>query len=90
MQECGFDEESALKALAPIMLGNMQHIVENGTVNSLTGPVERADVKTVEKHLNCLNKSQQMLYRLFVRDSYFYRGKEKSGKEIRKVKRHSR
>lgn len=62
MKECGFDEESALKALAPIMLGNMQHIVENGTVNSLTGPVERADVKTVEKHLNCLNKSQQMLY----------------------------
>ena len=62
MQECGFDEESALKALAPIMLGNMQHIVENGTVNSLTGPVERADVKTVEKHLNCLNKNQQILY----------------------------
>ena len=62
MQECGFNEESALKALAPIMLGNIQHIVEKGTVNSLTGPVERADVKTVEKHLNCLNKSQQMLY----------------------------
>ena len=64
MQECGFDEESALKALTPIMLGNMQHIAERGTVNSLTGPVERADVKTVEKHLNCLNEKQQMLYRL--------------------------
>lgn len=64
MQECGFDEESALKALAPIMLGNMQHIAERGTVNSLTGPVERADVKTVEKHLNCLDEKQQMLYRL--------------------------
>lgn len=64
MKECGFDEESALKALTPIMLGNMQHIAEGGTVNSLTGPVERADVKTVEKHLNCLNAKQQMLYRL--------------------------
>ena len=64
LQECGFDEESALKALTPIMLGNMQHIVERGTVNSLTGPVERADVKTVEKHLSCLNEKQQMLYRL--------------------------
>ena len=64
MQECGFDEESALKALAPIMLGNMQHIAERGPVNSLTGPVERADVKTVEKHLNCLDEKQQMLYRL--------------------------
>ena len=64
MQECGFDEESALKAFAPIMLGNMQHIVEQGTVNSLTGPVERADKKTVEKHLNCLNENQQIMYRL--------------------------
>lgn len=64
MQECGFDEESALKALTPIMLGNMKHIVEKGTVNSLTGPVERADVKTVEKHLNCLDKDQQIIYRL--------------------------
>ena len=43
---------------------NIQHIVEQGTVNSLTGPVERADKKTVEKHLNCLNENQQIMYRL--------------------------
>ena len=67
MKECGFDEDSAAKALAPILLGNMQHIVDRGTTASLTGPVERADVKTVEKHLHCLNQEQRTLYRLLSR-----------------------
>ncbi len=62
MRECGFEEESALAALRPILLGNMQHIVDQGVEKSLTGPVERADTTTVEKHLNCLNSSQKELY----------------------------
>lgn len=64
MGECGFDEESARGALAPIMLGNMRHIAEGGTVKSLTGPVERADKETVLKHLACLDEEQRELYRL--------------------------
>ncbi|MDY5497122.1 MAG: Rossmann-like and DUF2520 domain-containing protein [Anaerobutyricum sp.] len=62
MKDCGFDEESARRALAPIMLGNMKHIIEGGTAESLTGPVERADIKTVKKHLSCLDEDQRKLY----------------------------
>lgn len=86
MQECGFDEESALKALTPIMFGNMQHIVERGTVNSLTGPVERADVKTVEKHLNCLNKDQQTMYRLLSEILVSIGEKKNPGRDYGKLK----
>lgn len=86
MQECGFDEESALKALTPIMLGNMKHIVEKGTVNSLTGPVERADVKTVEKHLNCLNKDQQIIYRLLSEILISIGEKKNPGRDYGKLK----
>ena len=64
LSECGFDEQSALAALTPIVSGNVSHILEEGTVNSLTGPVERCDVKTVRKHLQCLDKKDQILYRL--------------------------
>ncbi len=64
MKECGFDEDSAARALAPILISNMQHIVDKGTTASLTGPVERADVTTVEKHLRCLGPEQRQLYRL--------------------------
>ncbi len=62
LSRCGFDEEDALAALRPILLGNMQHIVEKGTVNSLTGPVERGDSGTVRKHLACLDRDQKDLY----------------------------
>ncbi len=67
MKECGFDEDSAARALAPILISNMQHIVDQGTTASLTGPVERADVTTVEKHLRCLDPGQRQLYRLLSR-----------------------
>ena len=55
LEECGFSEENALKALGPLMLGNMKHVTEDGPVKSLTGPVERNDTGTVEKHLACLD-----------------------------------
>ena len=60
--QCGFAPEDALAALRPILLGNMQHIVDSGTKDSLTGPVERADTGTVRKHLACLNEDQRQLY----------------------------
>lgn len=64
MTQCGFDEESALAALSPIITGNVAHIVRDGTVASLTGPVERCDVGTVGKHLDCLDEKGSKLYRL--------------------------
>ena len=64
MCECGFDEDSALKALAPIITGNVAHIVKDGTTASLTGPVERCDTGTVKKHLACLTGKDKVLYKL--------------------------
>lgn len=51
LEECGFSSDSANSALKPILLGNMQHIVSSGILSSLTGPAERNDIHTVEKHL---------------------------------------
>lgn len=64
LSECGFDEQSAIQALSPIVSGNVAHILKDGTVNSLTGPVERCDLGTVQKHLNCLGEKDQVLYGL--------------------------
>lgn len=54
--ECGFTSEEAMGALAPLVRSNMQHILEDGPVKALTGPVERGDVSTVEKHIANLNE----------------------------------
>ena len=62
--KCGFSSESAEKALAPLFLGNAQHVANEGTVASLTGPAERGDMATIEKHLACLNGRTREVYQI--------------------------
>lgn len=63
LEDCDFTNQEAIKALAPLMKSNMQHILEDGPVQALTGPVERADAGTVEKHLAVLDAADdKMLY----------------------------
>ena len=64
LQECGFTEAGAREALAPLALINMKHLLEDGPVQALTGPVERGDGDTVRKHLSVLGDGPEAaLYR---------------------------
>ena len=60
--ECGFSPQQALDALIPLMSGNLSNITEVGTVQALTGPIERNDLQTVQAHLECLENGQRALY----------------------------
>ena len=60
--ECGFSPQQALDALIPLMSGNLSNIAEVGTVQALTGPIERNDMQTVQAHLDCLENGQRALY----------------------------
>lgn len=62
LMECGFDEDAALKALKPLTVTNMNNIFDVGTCDALTGPVERHDIKTVQKHLNALDHETKETY----------------------------
>ena len=65
LQECGFSEGDALKAIGPLVRGNVEHALEAGPVQALTGPVERGDVTTLQKHLGVMTAEEdQQLYRL--------------------------
>ena len=64
LQDCGFTETGAREALAPLALSNMKHLLEDGPVQALTGPVERGDAETVRKHLSVLGDGPEgELYR---------------------------
>lgn len=64
LEECGFTPEGARQALTPLMRGNMSHILDDGPIAALTGPVERADAVTVKKHLGCFKREEEReLYR---------------------------
>jgi len=50
----GVDREDAFRALLPLMQGTLAAIEANGPVHSLAGPIARADVGTVERHIASL------------------------------------
>lgn len=62
LTECGFGRQSAHDALSPIIKGNVEHILNDGVMKALTGPIERNDIATVKKHLDILNEDQKEAY----------------------------
>lgn len=67
---CGFAPEDAEAALAPLFLGNAEHIAGAGVEASLTGPAARGDKATIEAHLSCLSGDDREVYRLLTEVLY--------------------
>ena len=68
LEQCGFSKEDSLEALAPLIMGNIEHVLKNGPVQALTGPVQRGDINTVSKHIRTLDTySDRLLYTLLAR-----------------------
>ena len=64
LRKIGLNEEEALNAIKPLIQGNWDSIAEKGFVNSLTGPVLRGDITTIEKHISVLEKEDEELYKI--------------------------
>lgn len=64
---CGFSQEDAEAALAPLFLGNARHVAADGPVASLTGPAERGDMATIERHLAVLDGDARETYEVLNR-----------------------
>jgi predicted short-subunit dehydrogenase-like oxidoreductase (DUF2520 family) len=64
LEQCGFTRNEALAALSPFMQANIAHLSEHTPEEALTGPVERADLTTVETHLEKLGGDNREIYRL--------------------------
>lgn len=63
-KKLGLSENDSLEAIKPLVKGNIESIFEKGFVDSLTGPVLRGDLTTIEKHLNALDKDHKELYKI--------------------------
>lgn len=60
--ECGFSEKEAREELYRLAKGNLENILSQGCIEALTGPIERGDAATVEKHLGCLPEEIRYAY----------------------------
>ncbi len=72
LEECGFSYLTASVVLNPLFLSNAESICKYGCINSLTGPVDRNDITTVNNHLTALieseNKSAIDIYKLLSKE----------------------
>lgn len=67
LERCGICEETGMELFAPLVEDNIRAMLEKGARDALTGPVERGDIQTVEKHLEALEGEERELYRLLGR-----------------------
>jgi predicted short-subunit dehydrogenase-like oxidoreductase (DUF2520 family) len=64
LMDCGFDEGLAEKTMGPLFLSNAENLCKFGEIDALTGPIERADIETVEKHFKSLDEEYLKTYLL--------------------------
>lgn len=68
LEEYGFNEKDALNAFSSLAIGNLKNFFEKGVVDSITGPVERNDIGTIENHLKSISSDNYIdvdkIYRL--------------------------
>lgn len=61
-EEIGLNPSESFNAFWPLVRGTIRNIEDKGTVQSLTGPIARGDVKTIQSHLNSFRaKSPHLL-----------------------------
>jgi len=80
LTECGFQKDDAEKALAGLFLDNARGITAKGPAGQLTGPIERGDIRTVEKHMAVLSPDDQKVY-LALAGEVLRLAREKNGED---------
>lgn len=62
LMDCGFCDEQAQKVLIPLFINNAANLSCVGESSALTGPVDRNDLDTVKKNINCLDDDYKDIY----------------------------
>ena len=63
LKTCGLNQEESLKALSPLIINNINNLINSGFQDALTGPIERNDWCTVLKHIESIPKADIELYK---------------------------
>jgi predicted short-subunit dehydrogenase-like oxidoreductase (DUF2520 family) len=61
MRAAGIGDETARRALAPLVEASSANALRQGPVEALTGPVQRGDVETLRLHMRALRAAPDRL-----------------------------
>ena len=87
LEICGFPAEEAEKALAGLFLDNARGIAERGPVRQLTGPLERGDTSTVQRHLQVLEGDGKEIYLRLSEKVLDLAGRKNPGRDYTEMKK---
>ena len=62
LKMCGMNEEQVKEVLMPLIEKTIENINLKGVQGAVSGPLERGDAGTIEKHLKCQNQEERKLY----------------------------
>jgi predicted short-subunit dehydrogenase-like oxidoreductase (DUF2520 family) len=65
MNAAGIEPDEALRALGPLVEASVGNALHLGTVEALTGPVQRGDIETISGHLSALRRAPESVQRLY-------------------------
>jgi predicted short-subunit dehydrogenase-like oxidoreductase (DUF2520 family) len=65
MGEAGIGQDTALRALAPLVTASSANVVALAPEAALTGPIERRDLETVGAHLSALEQAPRTVIELY-------------------------
>lgn len=85
LEECNINKEDAIKALFPLIQGNIDNIRKKGFVNSVTGPIERCDLGTVKSHVKVVKSEDLELYRLLSKNLLELSKVKNSGRDYKEL-----
>jgi predicted short-subunit dehydrogenase-like oxidoreductase (DUF2520 family) len=66
--------------IEPIVSNTINNIYKNGTLNSLSGPVERGDIKTIKIHIKALSTQSRLLKSYIIQSLNIIDIKKEQGK----------
>ena len=65
MDAAGIEPDTALRALGPLVEASVGNALHLGTVEALTGPVQRGDAETIAAHLSALRLAPEPVRELY-------------------------
>jgi predicted short-subunit dehydrogenase-like oxidoreductase (DUF2520 family) len=79
LKEIGFEEKTAVRVLFPLIKKTLHNVKKFGVSASLSGPLPRGDIKTLNSHLQALKSSpgRQEAYKILVQSALEMLDREK-------------
>jgi predicted short-subunit dehydrogenase-like oxidoreductase (DUF2520 family) len=65
MDAAGIESNRAVRALGPLVEASLENALHMGTVEALTGPVQRGDAETISGHLSALRQAPESVRALY-------------------------